>query len=260
MQEIPNDKNISLLARCQAIHRQALAITANKVANADMAKPRPLKAKNRQMTFFQLAPTDAAFDHKRSNPQKLHLEQQHASARASADLEFFTKSSPPISTPIHCVFPIDQRAIIQAVHTVRNKGGFDCVSISGLVMLLFMKQQIPGYIERVKYNPEDETPKDSPHSYIVVNRTQGTVDNFESWNNDAIIIDSWYGICKTVKEIRKDPDFFLKYPLLDPFHKDSEVRYEHLNIRRDCTEYLVQLEEALEQENSEEQRSRYVIS
>lgn len=153
MPEPSDDKNTSLLARCQAIHRQALAITANKVANAHMAKPRPLKARNAQMTFFQLAPTDAVLDQKKSNPIRLRLEQQRASAMASADKRYLDDLFTPTEKKPHCVGFMDQYAIMESIYTVKNKGGFDCVTISGLNMMLLMQQQIPANIERLTSSP-----------------------------------------------------------------------------------------------------------
>jgi hypothetical protein len=110
---------------------------------------------------------------------------------------------------------LEQDAITRALLGVKN-GVFDCVAISALVMLKLIEEGISCPIERVAKMGNDAQ---DPHSFVVVNRTEGTINNVHSWNLDAILIDPWYGVYKTAEEIQTDSNFFLTYPLLHPGDK-----------------------------------------
>ena len=105
----------------------------------------------------------------------------------------------------------EKDSIMRALFGLKN-GVFDCVGIAGLVMLLLLEKKISARIEKVRNKALDTV---FAHCFIIVNRTQGKITDMESWNRDCMIVDPWYGLCLFIHEIRKDPDFFTKYPLLD---------------------------------------------
>lgn len=109
----------------------------------------------------------------------------------------------------------EHEGMISALFAVK-RGAFDCIAISGMVILMLGKQGITENVERFYKTGYDVR---DPHSYIVVNRTAGTSNDISSWNDDSKFIDPWYGICMTAKEIKEKPDFFLQYPLLNPIGK-----------------------------------------
>lgn len=105
----------------------------------------------------------------------------------------------------------EKDSIMRAFFGLKN-GVFDCVGIAGLVMLLLLEKKISVRIEKVRNAALDTM---FTHCFIIVNRTQGKITDMASWNHDCMIVDPWYGLCLFIHEIRKDADFFTKYPLLD---------------------------------------------
>lgn len=105
----------------------------------------------------------------------------------------------------------EKDSIMRAFFGLKN-GVFDCISIAGLVMLLLLKKKISVRIEKVRNKSLNTV---FAHCFIIVNRTQGKITDMESWNDDCMIVDPWYGLCLFIHEIRKDPGIFTKYPLLD---------------------------------------------
>lgn len=207
--------------------------------------------------FTALAITATVLTRNRPPDQQL-LYQRHISANNSAMERIISTFS---SGKEYQVDPIDQQPMVQAINVIKNKGGFDCVSISGLVMLLLAKQKIPAKIERAKYTfQDDEDPKDFPHSYILVNHTKGALNKPEKWNKDTIILCPWYNVCEAVGKIPRDDTFYLEHPLLIPLFKKSAGSYTCQQILTDCSDYLAELEEALEQTKSEERSLGCVIS
>ncbi len=110
--------------------------------------------------------------------------------------------------------PMEHESIVSALFAVKN-GSFDCVAISAIAILKLAECGISN-IERVYKigsNIQD------PHSYVVVNRTQGAINNIITWNDDSIIFDPWYGVFITAKALKENPQFFIQYPLLEPTKK-----------------------------------------
>lgn len=116
----------------------------------------------------------------------------------------------------------EHNAILRGLFSLKNKS-FDCVSISALVMLMLIEQRIPASITRVMtYQPGITS-----HHYVVVNLSPACkLHDINTWNDDAIVIDPWYGACAPAKEIKGNKDFFDQYPLLDPRDKVISTRIQ----------------------------------
>jgi hypothetical protein len=109
----------------------------------------------------------------------------------------------------------EYNAIMRGLFGLQNSS-FDCVSISALVMLALIEQQIPFTIMRIK----PANPSVYSHHYVIVNLSpQSKLRDVTTWNDDTILVDPWYGICTSAKEIKGDRDFFNRYPLLLPGDK-----------------------------------------
>lgn len=87
---------------------------------------------------------------------------------------------------------------------------FDCLAISAITMLKLVEAKIPLRLERFGRNKGDCY----GHNFIVVNRAEKSDSNdIKTWNDDSYILCPWYNVCKSAADIKKDPKFFLEYPL-----------------------------------------------
>ncbi len=141
-----------------------------------------------------------------------------------SSLLFF--SSTPLSQSNEIDF-LEYDAIMRGLFGLKNKS-FDCVSISALVMLKLIEQQIPASIMRVRPDDTGGNPSIKSHHYVLVNFSSGCkLRDVTTWNDDAILIDPWYGICISAKEIKENKEnFFNLYPLLDPSDKVVSTRVQ----------------------------------
>lgn len=134
----------------------------------------------------------------------------------------------------------DRDAMVRGLFAVKN-GSFECVSISALVILELVRRKVPALIERIVKVGEHL----DPHSFIMVNRRQGNIKDIHSLNADCMIIDAWYGICLTIGEIRQDPCFYYKYPLLSLKDKHSFPGFMGDNPPEGYNNFLSKLDKVL---------------
>jgi hypothetical protein len=110
----------------------------------------------------------------------------------------------------------EHEAILRCLFGLKNNS-FDCVSISALVVLTLIEQKLPASILRVRSGNASI----AGHHYVLVNLAKDCkLYAIQTWNDDAILIDPWYGVCVSAKEIKADNNFFKKYPLLTPYDKN----------------------------------------
>ncbi|MBX3708538.1 MAG: hypothetical protein KIT56_01455 [Gammaproteobacteria bacterium] len=124
---------------------------------------------------------------------------------------------------------------IQAIRGLKNRIG-NCGETSAFATLWLMEYQditsdkmpiLPEEdikLERVLY----ESPGD--HSFVVLNRTSGEIQNISTWNDDAVICDPWIGVSYTIaqwkrwhKKVEIPPTYIIeakyKLELNDPFRR-----------------------------------------
>jgi hypothetical protein len=126
---------------------------------------------------------------------------------------------------------------------IKNKI-FDCVSMAALLTLKLIEQEIPVTIERVIKNGNNF----DGHSYIIVNRdAKSTLTNSDTWNDNCLILDPWYEVFVSAKEIKQNKEFLLKYPLLNPHDKTTVMRIMGNRAPEAYKNYLASLNNLLRQ-------------
>ncbi|NNM59215.1 MAG: hypothetical protein HKM04_05310 [Legionellales bacterium] len=106
-----------------------------------------------------------------------------------------------------------QHAINQGLFSL-DHNVFDCVGASALLILKLIDTKIYQNYKIERFYRIGQTK--FPHSFVVVNREAGDCHDIFSWNDDALAVCAWYGVCLSAKEIKTDPDLLKKYLLLDP--------------------------------------------
>lgn len=88
---------------------------------------------------------------------------------------------------------------------------FDCIAASSLLVLDLLKSGIHQSYQVERFSRVGDVR--FPHSFVVVNRHQGEAWKISSWNDDAVVLCAWYGVCFTASELRSKLN---EYPLLQP--------------------------------------------
>ncbi|MBB70919.1 MAG: hypothetical protein CMF50_00800 [Legionellales bacterium] len=132
------------------------------------------------------------------------------------------------------------------VFCLRNNA-FDCVHISHIVIMMLVRGAYIGRIERFVTDNETSALAGRIHSYMVINRTDGSYHDLASWNDDAWVIDPWYGVCQSIDDIRKTDGglvtFLQMYPLMDPADKKAEkLTVDKGKLRAYITEHDAEFE------------------
>lgn len=137
----------------------------------------------------------------------------------------------------------EHQAILRGLIGIKNKV-FDCISLSALLTLKLIEKEIPLSIERIIKNGNAF----DGHSYIIVNRdAESELTNMDTWNDSCFIIDAWYELFISAKEIKQNKDFLLRYPLLNPYDKVAVMRIMGDNPPESYKDYLASLNNLLNQ-------------
>lgn len=95
-----------------------------------------------------------------------------------------------------------------------EQGAFDCLGIAGLTLLKLYEQDVATDIIEL-FTGTNEGNLLTSHCFVVVGRAPSTNPNEPlTWNDQAIILDPWYGVVAAIYTIKGDSDFFKRYPLL----------------------------------------------
>jgi len=156
------------------------------------------------------------------------------------------------SRTVNC---LELDALNMALFSVKNNV-YDCISIACLVSLYLMKHKFTGIIERLIKQGQAA----DGHSYIVANRIQGTIQDINTWNDDSVIIDPWYGLCLTIKQIKQNPQILLRYPLLNPCDKRVIAKINGSTPPEAYRVYLSKLDELLARKQDLEAGTRQSVS
>lgn len=135
----------------------------------------------------------------------------------------------------------EHQAMLRGLMGIKNKI-FDCVSMAALLTLKLIEQEIPFAIERVIKNGNDF----DGHSYLIVNRDpESELTNIATWNDNCLILDPWYEVFISAKEIKQNKEFLLKYPLLNPHDKTAVMRIMGNRAPEAYKDYLASLNNLL---------------
>jgi hypothetical protein len=107
-----------------------------------------------------------------------------------------------------------QHAINHALFSLDNDV-YDCVSASALSILKLLDSGLYQHYKIERFYRISATRPDT-HSFVVVNRTEGSVENLLSWNDDSILLCAWYKVCFTVKQLKANPELLEQYFLINP--------------------------------------------
>ncbi len=122
-----------------------------------------------------------------------------------------------------------QESILIALSSIKYKS-FDCVAITGIVLLKLIEQKVP-YTLKWYYKPGNHF---DGHNFIIA--SDSDQDNF--------IIDPWHGVCTNAKQMDSDSDFLLSYPLLSTDDKEVLATIKPDDFRH-YQGYIDMLNEAL---------------
>ena len=140
-------------------------------------------------------------------------------------------------------------AILRCFFGLKNKS-FDCVNISVLLFLSLIEIELPTSILRIK----PATPNIYGHHYVLTNFSdKSNLRDIATWNDDALIVDPWYEVCVTAREINNDKDFFIRYPLLNPHDKIIAARVwgnKPSQVYKDAVVKMKQLRDQFEKESN----------
>ncbi|WP_342219411.1 hypothetical protein [Rickettsiella endosymbiont of Miltochrista miniata] len=140
----------------------------------------------------------------------------------------------------------EHQAILRGLMGIKNKV-FDCVSMAALLTLKLIEQEMPITIERVIKNGNNF----DGHSYIIINRdAESVLTNIDTWNDNCLIMDPWYEVFVSAKEIKQNKEFLLKYPLLNPYDKTAVMRIMGNRAPEAYKDYLASLNNLLRQHES----------